>query len=66
MDHECHHFRDRWEAGDGAVIGSVLPITSFEDEERPSLKEQIVLLFLSVMHLPLHHHLDELKDSLPK
>ena len=62
MDGECYHLRNGWEAGDGAVVGGVLPVPTLEDEDGPSFEEPIVLLVPRFLLSPFHHLFDQLED----
>ena len=64
MDGECYHLRDGGEAGDWPVVGGVFSVASFEDQDRASFEEPVVLLDPTVSDLPFHHLLHELEDSL--
>ena len=63
MDGQSDHLRDGRAAGDGAVVGWVLPVAAFEDQNRPPFKDLVVLFIPLLSDLPLDHLLHKLIHS---
>ena len=65
MDGKCHHLRDGGEAGDGAVVRRVLPVSALEDQDGASFEEPVVLLVPRISFIPFDDIPDKVKDCLP-
>ena len=63
MDGQRHHLCDGGEAGDGAVIGGIFPVTTLVDEHCSSFKKPVVLRIPLIRHSPLEQLLHQLEDG---